>query len=81
MTIYYRNISIYNTTQKCKKDLLRFIFEEMFECPNGTIKCPGSYCISRRFLCDGQFQCPGKEDEEDCGKLFMVYFEYILIIL
>ncbi|XP_060590814.1 G-protein coupled receptor GRL101-like [Ruditapes philippinarum] len=39
---------------------------ENFICPENTVKCPGSYCIEQRFLCDGHIECPGGEDEHDC---------------
>ncbi|XP_060586516.1 uncharacterized protein LOC132742201 [Ruditapes philippinarum] len=37
-----------------------------FDCPRNTVKCPNSYCISLRFVCDGRFQCPGGQDEHNC---------------
>ncbi|XP_053406651.1 uncharacterized protein LOC123546331 [Mercenaria mercenaria] len=37
------------------------------ECPEGTVKCPDSYCIPLRFVCDGVEQCPNSEDEFQCG--------------
>ena len=40
---------------------------ENFKCPPATAKCPGSYCIPIRFICDGEIQCPGGEDENMCG--------------
>ncbi|KAL4238889.1 hypothetical protein ACF0H5_003596 [Mactra antiquata] len=36
-------------------------------CPNGTVKCPRSYCIPLNFICDGINQCQGGEDEFGCG--------------
>ncbi|XP_053398506.1 uncharacterized protein LOC123558066 isoform X2 [Mercenaria mercenaria] len=36
-------------------------------CQEGTVKCPGSYCIPLRFVCDGEVQCPGGQDEDGCG--------------
>ncbi|XP_053380018.1 G-protein coupled receptor GRL101-like [Mercenaria mercenaria] len=38
-----------------------------FECPKDTVKCSGSYCLPLKFLCDGIAQCPGGQDEENCG--------------
>ena len=40
-----------------------------FECPAGYHKCPGSYCIGERFVCDGKKHCEWGEDELNCGKL------------
>ncbi|XP_053374337.1 uncharacterized protein LOC128546941 [Mercenaria mercenaria] len=37
------------------------------ECAEGTVKCPDSYCIPLRFVCDGVEQCPNAEDEYECG--------------
>ena len=36
-----------------------------FECPS-MYKCPGTYCIPTRMLCDQSLDCPNKEDEQDC---------------
>ncbi|XP_053396296.1 uncharacterized protein LOC123555101 isoform X2 [Mercenaria mercenaria] len=40
---------------------------ENFTCPKNTVKCPGSYCVPLKFICDGQIQCPGGQDEKECG--------------
>ncbi|XP_045167449.2 uncharacterized protein LOC123530741 [Mercenaria mercenaria] len=40
---------------------------DSFVCPKGTVKCPESYCIPLRFVCDGEEQCPNAEDEHGCG--------------
>lgn len=54
---------------------------ETVECPDGTVKCPGSYCIPVRFVCDGETQCPGKQDEEDCGKLHVYLTLFVCLFL
>ena len=41
---------------------------ENFKCPVDYVKCPGSFCLERSFLCDGDRQCPGGEDEIGCCK-------------
>ncbi|XP_053380174.1 uncharacterized protein LOC123556537 [Mercenaria mercenaria] len=40
---------------------------EEFQCPAHTVKCPRSFCIPLRFVCDGVKQCPDGNDEKDCG--------------
>ncbi|XP_053379720.1 uncharacterized protein LOC123526988 isoform X2 [Mercenaria mercenaria] len=40
---------------------------EHFSCPTNTVKCPGSFCLPVKFICDGKIQCPGGQDEEECG--------------
>ena len=40
----------------------------VFECPESYYKCPGNYCIPYRYICDGDWHCPGGEDEMECGK-------------
>ncbi|XP_074658304.1 uncharacterized protein LOC141911221 [Tubulanus polymorphus] len=37
-----------------------------FECAAGTVKCPASYCIPIRHVCDGRSDCPNSEDERNC---------------
>ncbi|XP_060587650.1 G-protein coupled receptor GRL101-like, partial [Ruditapes philippinarum] len=46
--------------------LILHVISETFSCPVNTVKCPGSYCIEQRFLCDGHSECPRGEDEKDC---------------
>ena len=38
------------------------------QCPT-LFKCPGSYCIPLRRICDGRIDCPHREDEKDCDVL------------
>ena len=38
---------------------------EDHECP-GMVKCPNSYCIPHRKLCDGVWDCIGGFDEKNC---------------
>ncbi|OWF49263.1 G-protein coupled receptor GRL101 [Mizuhopecten yessoensis] len=40
-----------------------------FECPENYVKCPGSFCLHLRFVCDGTSHCPGQEDELDCDSM------------
>ncbi|XP_053380278.1 uncharacterized protein LOC128548815 [Mercenaria mercenaria] len=40
---------------------------EHFSCPMNTVKCPRSFCLPMKFICDGKIQCPGGQDEEECG--------------
>ncbi len=39
---------------------------ETFECIWDTFKCPDSYCIKLRYLCDGYWDCPYGLDEKSC---------------
>ena len=43
-------------------------FVEYAICPDDYVKCPGSYCIHSRFVCDGTSHCPGGSDESGCSK-------------
>ena len=36
-----------------------------FPC-TGSFKCPYSYCIPMRYICNGRFDCPNGEDESMC---------------
>ncbi|XP_045171018.2 uncharacterized protein LOC123533444 [Mercenaria mercenaria] len=40
---------------------------DVIECPKETVKCPDSYCLPLKFLCDGVEHCPNAEDEFGCG--------------
>ena len=37
-------------------------------CPNRYFKCPGYYCISWKFVCNGHWECPGGTDEVRCDR-------------
>ncbi|XP_064630845.1 uncharacterized protein LOC135489423 [Lineus longissimus] len=39
---------------------------ESFKCPPYYLKCPGSYCIPLRMICDGTRDCASGEDELNC---------------
>ena len=45
-----------------------FIFLASHVCPAGYFKCPGSYCIEDRFVCDQEHHCEWGEDERNCGE-------------
>lgn len=38
------------------------------DCPDHMFQCLHGPCISRRFLCDGEPDCPLKEDEKNCSR-------------
>ena len=70
------NSSCYPTTQRCVYQTyksnqlfcpgLEHLYHcDEFECPT-MYKCPGTYCIPTRMLCDQSPDCPNKEDEQDC---------------
>ncbi|XP_053203674.1 G-protein coupled receptor GRL101-like isoform X2 [Panonychus citri] len=40
---------------------------EKFNCSKDYVKCPNSYCIPPRYICDGKRDCIGGEDETRCG--------------
>ena len=37
-------------------------------CPSKYLKCPGSYCLPWRFVCNGEWDCPGGKDEVLCKR-------------
>ncbi len=37
-------------------------------CESKYFKCPGFYCLPWRFVCTGQWECPGGTDEMDCQR-------------
>eukprot|EP00057_Strongylocentrotus_purpuratus_P001223 XP_001196821.2 PREDICTED: G-protein coupled receptor GRL101 [Strongylocentrotus purpuratus] len=39
-----------------------------FQCPDYSIKCPGSYCIPLRFRCNDVWDCANGEDELECDR-------------
>ena len=70
------NSSCYPSTQRCIYQTyksnplycpgLEHLYHcDEFECPT-MYKCPGTYCIPTRMLCDQSPDCPNKEDEQDC---------------
>ncbi|KAK6018208.1 Low-density lipoprotein receptor domain class A, partial [Ostertagia ostertagi] len=38
-------------------------------CPEGDFICRSGDCVSSRFKCDGEVDCPGGEDENGCDFL------------
>ncbi|XP_033752468.1 G-protein coupled receptor GRL101-like isoform X2 [Pecten maximus] len=48
------------------RDLTHLQNCETFSCPANFMKCPNSFCIHARFLCDGVPHCPNSEDEINC---------------
>ena len=44
---------------------------ESFECPEYFFKCPDSFCVERRFVCDGIVHCENGDDELDCSRFSM----------
>lgn len=44
---------------------------QLFACPYPNyVKCPNSYCIPPRFICDGKWDCIGGADEMGCAKYY-----------
>ena len=41
---------------------------ELHTCPTKYYKCPGYYCIPWRFVCNGEWECPGGQDEIYCQR-------------
>ncbi|RWS24200.1 relaxin receptor-like protein, partial [Leptotrombidium deliense] len=41
---------------------------EKHVCHSDYIKCPDSYCIPPRYICDGKADCIGGADEVQCGR-------------
>ena len=55
----------------CKVHIL---ISECFECPEDYFKCPRSFCLESRFVCDGNPNCQNGEDEENCGLFYPFNF-------
>ena len=53
--------------------LLFYSYLASFDCPEGYVKCHRSFCLEKRFVCDGVQQCPNGEDEQKCGKFFLTH--------
>ena len=52
-----------NETRVFKIDLLFNETCEEFQCPEGFVKCPQSYCIPVKYIEDGEVDCLNGEDE------------------
>ena len=50
--------------------MLNAFDSENYACVDGTLKCPGSYCIDIEHICNNVMDCPNGEDEHGCGKRF-----------
>ncbi|KAG9511198.1 hypothetical protein GZH46_00237, partial [Fragariocoptes setiger] len=65
----YRCIYEYDryTYQIGCRDVTHLIDCHQFECPTRDyVKCPHSYCIPRRYVCDGKWDCIRGDDEVAC---------------
>lgn len=42
-----------------------------YSCKKGFVQCKQDlYCVSRRFVCDGIYDCHDKSDEESCENTY-----------
>ncbi|XP_060062972.1 uncharacterized protein LOC132543479 [Ylistrum balloti] len=48
------------------RDLTHLENCDRFTCPEYYVKCPDSFCIHMKYICDGTGHCPNREDELDC---------------
>ena len=55
------------------------MFTDDFQCPADYVKCPGSFCIPVRYMCDKALHCPNGEDERQCGNTYFFLFGLIFI--
>ncbi|XP_060575283.1 low-density lipoprotein receptor-related protein 1-like [Ruditapes philippinarum] len=64
------HVCIYTTDDSWKSGACRSMKHlsncESFVCGPGLFKCPESYCIPQKFVCDGIKHCNGNEDESQC---------------
>ncbi len=51
------NISMDNQNESC----------EHYICPGKYFKCPRSYCLPWRLVCNGLWECPGGREEMHCN--------------
>ena len=55
------------------------LFLGNYTCPELYAKCPGSYCIPLHKICNGIWDCPAQEDEQNCGRLQICCYNYMKI--
>ena len=56
---------------------IKIFISESFLCPSGFFKCPESFCLEDRFVCDGEKHCKTGEDEQNCGRCTTNYITYV----
>ena len=54
-------LNLYN--QEC------LLYCEDYVCDDKYFKCPSYYCVPWRFVCSGQWECPGGTDESSCEQV------------
>ncbi|XP_045177196.2 G-protein coupled receptor GRL101-like, partial [Mercenaria mercenaria] len=59
------NVDRYGSVTGCR-DNTHLLDCESFECPHGFVKCPNSFCIPIKSVCDERMDCRFGEDELFC---------------
>ncbi|XP_072034298.1 uncharacterized protein [Amphiura filiformis] len=49
------------------RDMTHLAGCEESKCSETSMKCPDSYCINIQYRCDGKWDCPNGEDEQQCN--------------
>ena len=52
-----------------------------WECSRSYWKCPTGMCVPRKYVCDGEDDCYGRSEEENCRKFVIITVVLVVVVI